>query len=156
MLSGISADDKTLRKVSMKHSSSSRHKQGDTLGNDKIPAYQNEILSMWRRVNLEDAKKMSPYEMQRTFQMNHSDCLDIPAVQHITNYDSSLNQVKKKAKKSGRDVDEAIGDGAARKRGRKGTDYIYANTFKPNSRRKTQHKTEARIIVISSGILVIG
>lgn len=98
MLSGISADDKTLRKVSMKHSSSSRHKQGDTLGNDKIPAYQNEILSMWRRVNLEDAKKMSPYEMQRTFQMNHSDCLDIPAVQHITNYDSSLNQVKRKPK----------------------------------------------------------
>lgn len=74
--------------------------------------------------------EMIPSEIHRTLQINHSKCLSIPEVQQITNYVSKIILEEKKAEKSGRDAEEAIGNGAARKCGRKRMNNLYANIIK--------------------------
>lgn len=66
MLSSTPVDDKTLLEVSLEPGRSRRQKQGDALGNNTIGAYRKEILYMWPRGSLEDAKKMSRSEIHRT------------------------------------------------------------------------------------------
>lgn len=56
--------------------------------------------------------------MHGTVKLSNSERGDIPALQPITNYDSSLNQTKKKEEKDGIDVNKVIGDGTPKKSGR--------------------------------------
>lgn len=50
--------------------------------------------------------------MQRTLSMKHPSRYDIPTIQHIKKFISSLNKAQKKAEKDGLDVDEVVGVGA--------------------------------------------